>query len=283
MSLMPPDDLLLLRAKQWNVRVEKTFETDTSVLAFGLRGASPVVLKLTKHTGDEWHSGDMLRAFAGDGMVKVYESEPGAVLLERFVPGNDLVAVVSEGNDEQATRILAEVIGQMANHAPPSGCPTVHDWARGFERYLKTGDQRVPVALVQEAADLYRKLATSASRTMLLHGDLHHYNVLYDEQRGWAAIDPKGVVGELEYEVGAILRNPMELPDFFTSPEVIERRLQILTGTLQLNYKRALEWSFAQAVLSAIWDVEDGSDVDPNHPSLRLARMMKPMLAGVVG
>jgi streptomycin 6-kinase len=250
---MPPDDLLLLRAKQWNVRVEKTFETDTSVLAFGLRGASPVVLKLTKHTGDEWHSGDMLRAFADDGMVKVYESEPGAVLLERLVPGSDLVSLVRDGNDEKATRILAEVIGQTANRTPPAGCPAVHDWARGFDRYLKTGDQRVPAALVHEAADLYRKLANSASRTMLLHGDLQHYNVLCDQQRGWVAIDPKGVVGQLEYEVGAILRNPVELPDFFTSPEVIGRRLQILTHALQLDYRRTVEWSYAQAVLSAIW------------------------------
>ena len=43
---------------------------------------------------------------------------------------------------------------------------------------------------------------------MLLHGDLQHYNVLLDKDRGWVAIDPKGVVGELEYEVGALLRNP---------------------------------------------------------------------------
>ena len=74
---------------------------------------------------------------------------------------------------------------------------------------------------------------------MLLHGDLQHYNVLFDNQRGWTAIDPKGVVGELEYELGALLRNPIELPDVFTNPERIKHRLEILTTALQLDYSRA--------------------------------------------
>lgn len=60
------------------------------------------------------------------------------------------------------------------------------------------------------------KLAASQDETTLLHGDLHHYNVLSDVRRGWLAIDPKGVIGEVEYEAGAIFRNPNEMPDLFT-------------------------------------------------------------------
>ena len=113
---------------------------------------------------------------------------------------------------------------------------------------------------------------------MLLHGDLQHYNVLFDGVRGWTAIDPKGVVGELEYEVGALLRNPIEQPALFTKRSTIERRLEILCGALNLNRSRALRWSFAQAVLSAIWDVEDGKPVEQNHPALRLANVLKQMV-----
>ena len=57
---------------------------------------------------------------------------------------------------------------------------------------------------------------------------------------GGSTIDPKGVVGELEYEVGAMIRNPIEQPDLYAQPEVVERRLQILTATLNLDYHRAL-------------------------------------------
>ena len=265
-------------AQQWNVTIENTFETGTSFIAYGRREELPVVLKIIKVPGDEWHSGEVLKAFKGDGMVRAYESNAGAVLLERLIPGNDLVSLVLEGDDEGATRILAEVIRETANHPPPPDCPSIHDWGRAFDRYLKTEDNSVPRDLVNEAAEMYRRLAESSSRTMLLHGDLHHYNVLFDSNRNWVGIDPKGLVGELEYEVGAIFRNPMELPDLFTSPAVVERRLQILTETLHLDQQRALEWSFAQAVLSAIWDIEDGNPVAPNLPCLSLAQTIKNML-----
>ena len=271
-------DRLTAYAQQWHVAIEKTFETETSVLAFGECKSSRVVLKIIKHLGDEWHSGDILRAFAGDGMVKVYESEAGAVLLERLDPGNELVKVVRDGNDDRATEILAYVMDQLAGHAAPDGCATVLDWALGFDRYLNTPNKQLPADLVHKAQAIYRRLAGSSSRTMLLHGDLHHYNVLFDENRGWVAIDPKGVVGELEYEVGAILRNPGEQPDLFCSREVIERRLRILTDSLQLDYVRTLQWSFAQAVLSAIWGVEDGYPVESTNPVLRLARSIEQMI-----
>ncbi|HTG94026.1 MAG TPA: aminoglycoside phosphotransferase family protein, partial [Pyrinomonadaceae bacterium] len=132
--------------------------------------------------------------------------------------------------------------------------------------------------LVREAESVYRNLALSQRQTMLLHGDLHHYNVLFDSTRGWISIDPKGVVGELEYELGAIIRNPVELPDFYISRAVIERRLMQLTEALGLDYDRALRWTFAQAVLSAIWEVEDGVTVTSDHPSLCLAELTRMLL-----
>ena len=89
------------------------------------------------------------------------------------------------------------------------------------------------------------------------------------------AIDPKGVVGELEYEVGALLRNPVEHPEVFSNPATITRRLETLTTLLHLDPARTLAWSFAQAVLSAIWDVEDGYSISPNNPALLLARVLK--------
>ena len=76
---------LQAKAAAWDVALEETRETPTSLLGFGVRGGRRVVLKIT--TGDESHSGEVLKAFAGDGAVTVYESETGAVLLERLEPG----------------------------------------------------------------------------------------------------------------------------------------------------------------------------------------------------
>jgi streptomycin 6-kinase len=122
------------------------------------------------------------------------------------------------------------------------------------------------------------KLSASQHEPRLLHGDLQHYNVLFDSERGWLAIDPKGVVGETEYEIGAVLRNPIEQPDLFTSRDIIERRTRKLAERLGLDYGRILSWAFAQAVLSAIWEIEDGFPVDAMNPQLRLAEVLQPML-----
>ena len=258
-KMKSPLDQLKAKAVDWNVTVEDTLETPTSLIGFGMRAGVRVVLKITKTSGDESHSGKVLRAFAEDGAVRVYESETDAVLLERLEPGTNLVDVVRRGEDEEATRILAQVIGKLSYHDAPPECPTVADWGRGFDRYLESGDQQIPRKLVLDARNLYQDLTSSQRTTMLLHGDLQHYNVLFVNERGWVAIDPKGVVGELEYELGALLRNPVELPELYTNPEIFNRRLEILTDLLHLDHSRALNWARTQSVLSAIWDIEDST------------------------
>src|ERR671916_812456 len=104
---------LQVKAAAWDVTIEETRETPSSLLGFGVRAGRRVVLKITKYAGDESHSGEVLKAFAGDGAVRVYESETGAVLLERLEPGEQLVDLVKRGDDEEATKILAQVIARL--------------------------------------------------------------------------------------------------------------------------------------------------------------------------
>ena len=279
-------DRIQKHAREWGVIVADTFQTESSIIAFGTRDNHAVVLKVIKQPGDEWQSGRTLRAFNGNGFVRVYEHAPGAVLVERLRPGSSLTDLSLNGRDEEATDILADVIRQLSTSERASPklqlaiqhCPTVHDWAKGFERYIATGDDQIPMDLVRAGQRVYLSLCASQRRPGLLHGDLQHYNVLLDSDRGWLAIDPKGVVGETEYEVGAALRNPYELPDLFLSRPTIERRLEQFTTRLHLDFERALAWAFAQAVLSAIWTVEDGFAVDATNPALRLAQVIRPML-----
>jgi len=266
------------KAAEWNVTLDEIRETPTSLIGFGVRNGVRVVLKITKQVGDESHSGEVLKAYGGKGAVRVYESEPNAVLLERLEPGEQLVNLVRQSRDDEATNILAEVIAKLANHEAPIDCPTVTDWGRAFDRYLKSGDEQIPREVVEEAREMYAELASSQRQTMLLHGDLQHYNVLFDNERGWVAIDPKGVIGELEYELSAALRNPIELPDVFANPVTINRRLETLTSKLNLDYSRALRWSYTQSILSAIWDIEDNHQLTPNNPSLLLASSLKRIL-----
>lgn len=278
-TVTTPLDRLREYARRWGMALETWHETPTSVIAYGRRHTTAVVLKSIKHEGDEWHSGDVLRAFSGHGVVRVYEHAPGAVLLERLVPGDSLVDMSRLGRDQEATNIVAAVVSAMAPRAAPIGCPTVAHWGNAFERYLAANDISISRELVVRARATYDELCLSQRAPRLLHGDLQHANILFDGARGWVAIDPKGVVGELEYDMGALLRNPHREPSVFANPRVIERRVTQLTTALHLDSTRVLRWAFAQAVLSAIWEWEDTGRGAASAPVLVLAGAIDAMLA----
>jgi len=250
------------------------------LIALGKRGDQRVVVKVVEKRGDEWDSGGVLDAFGGRGMVRVYDYIEGAMLMERLDPGSPLTGIALEGDDESATEIIAAVIRNMSPGNPPPGTPTTLELAESFVRHRATGDKQIPAELLDGAERVFRELGTTQQATRLLHGDLQHYNVLLDSERGWLAIDPKGIVGELEYEIGAALRNPYELPQIFTAPSVIERRIRQFAGALDLDSDRILKWAFAQAVLSAVWGVEDGYSVPPESAPISLAYAIARMLDG---
>jgi len=267
------NDRVLTCVRAWGVTIERTVATKTSLLVHGKRAGKPVVLKVVKEEGDEWRCGEIAAKFGGRGVVQVYEHLPGAALFEKLDPGEPLAALTLAGRDEEAMDILASLLGRMVPGDPPEGCPTVEQWAGAFVRHAGSGDERVPASLVEPAQRIYSDLCATQRNPALLHGDLHHYNVLSDRERGWCAIDAKGVVGELEYELGAALRNPIDRPDLFASLDVVERRLDHFGLALGVDVGRARGWCFAQAVLSAIWSTEDGQD-DKREAALALARAL---------
>jgi streptomycin 6-kinase len=274
----PLNDRLRQQASEWGVVVDSVRETPSSLIAFGRRDATAVVLKLVKHEGDEWFSGEVAEAFAGQGVVRVYQHTGGAILLERLSPGHSLVDLSQSGEDEAATEIIARVVAAMAPSAIPERCVTIAEWGKSFGRYLATNDEEIQRPLVLRAQQNFADLARSESEPRLLHGDLQHSNVLFDHDRGWIAIDPKGVVGDLAYELGAVFRNPQEERRLFTDAGTIERRLRQLTVALHVDATRVLGWAFAQAVLSAVWDWEDGGLAETRAPTLLLAQTLDTML-----
>ena len=218
-----------------------------------------VFRKVHRNAGDVL-AADVLDAFGGRGVVRVLERPAEAVLLERLEPGMPLSALVKNGKDDEATRILARTILQMRAETVPDGVPTAADLGVSFARYLESGDRRLPEPLVRAAWRAYSDLCDSQTRVRLLHGDLHHDNVLFDTRRGWVAIDPKGVVGEVEYELGAALRNPADRPEVFGDPRVFGLRVDGFARELAVNRERVERWAFSTAVLAAIWTIEDGDD-----------------------
>jgi streptomycin 6-kinase len=119
---------------------------------------------------------------------------------------------------------------------------------------LSRGPGGFPAALFQRADASRRDLLTSTETPTVLHGDLHHFNVLRAQRAPWLAIDPKGLAGDRCFDVCQFFRNPHDVP-----PGVNSRRLDLFCAELGLDRVRTKAWCFVHAMLDACWDFEDGN------------------------
>lgn len=195
-----------------------------------------------QENSDEWNCGSVLNAFRGEGVIRPIEYAAGAVLLPRLQPGHDLVSVCLEGRDDDATDIIASLVQRMSD-APRhlASVRTVDRLLSEFEQFRGGAAGFIPASYVDRAEALFAELCRTQRNVRLLHGDLHHYNVLFDDVAGWVVIDPWGVIGEAEFEIGAALRNPIGAPQLLIEPRAAERRLQIYETRLKIDVDRALE------------------------------------------
>lgn len=237
-----------------------------------------VVLKICYPAKEVLSEMAALRVADGDGMVRLLaEDVAGAtMLLQRAVPGEMLI---DHPDDEAATRIAAGVMAASWRAAPDDHpFPTVADWGRGFERMrvrFDGGMGPLPAELTDRAERSFAELVASSAAPIVLHGDLHHYNILRNAD-GWLAIDPKGIVGEPAYEIGALMRN--RLPPMGDEPaalEVLIRRLRIVAEVTGLDAERMRRWTVAQALLSAWWTIEDGGDIAFAEDVIRTAEILE--------
>ena len=256
-------ELLAEFAEKWGLRLEEPFENlsinyvTRAIMADG----EEAVLKLGVPSRESRTESEALRAFWGRGAVEVLQSNPqqGALLLERVRPG-----VTARGlPGDEAVGAVAGVIRRLHREevsTEPEIFPTLADWFEGLDRYrVRFREEGGPISLasIDRASSIAAELLDSTERPILLHGDLHHDNVLFGEEEGWRAIDPKGVVGDPCFEVAPFLRNPVpEIEHVADREQTRARRLDLFEELLGYDRERMRMWGEAEGVLSAVWDVE---------------------------
>ena len=252
--------------------VEPLSDLSYNFVAFAQRSGQQVVLKIGVPHRELTSEIAALRCFDGRGVVHLLaaDEERSAFLLERLQPGAVLATLA---DDELATHLAADVMLRLwrpapqvaAIHESPLLIPLT-DWFKGFDRLrlrFAGGTGPLDRGLVERAERAAADFLAEDHMPMLIHGDLHHFNIL-SSQRGWLAIDPKGVIGPAGYEVGALLLNPVpELPRRPDLPQITARRIAILSERLGMDRERIRLWGLAHAVLSAWWTIEaNGTGVE---------------------
>jgi len=244
----------------WNLTPSGVqFESYTSILLPVRADGNSGILKVFKPGSDESNTAGLIAWFDGLGSAKLLRSDQSAQLLE-WIDGPHLSDLVRDGDDVLATELLAEVIGKL--HMPrPDIPPDLVPMEKLMEPLLarrQCGDD-IQSAAAGLAADL---LETTQTRQPL-HGDIHHDNILRHRERGWLAIDPKGLFGDRHYDLANALCNPCRYPEIVRVPKRALAHAEILADRLTLDLQRTLSFAFCYACLSAIWCEQDGDD--PTH------------------
>jgi streptomycin 6-kinase len=270
-------------ARDWGLTLGPPYQLSYHWVSEATRAnGSPAVLKLgVPSDGHLDNQVEALRIFDGHGSVRLLEHDlrRGALLLERAAPGEAATALVPH-DDEQATAALI-ASGRRLHRPPPAGCTLslVSDESTCFAGYLGRfpgDDGPLPRHLVERAGALFDELCASAPADVVLHGDLHHDNVLRAQREPWLAIDPHGCVGDPGYDCGAMLYNPDPSRREADLLALVPARLEQLADGYDLPVERVVAWGFVMGILSEVWTTE-GSGV-PGSRALDVATTLYPRL-----
>ncbi len=191
----------------------------------------------------------------GDGAARVLAHDAEALLLERALGSRSLAAMSSSDSDDAACDILCATVARLhepRSQAFPKALAPLPVWFRQLTPAAATHG-----GVLVTSSHLSRMLLESSRDECVLHGDIHHDNVLDFGDRGWLAIDPKGLHGERAFDYLNLFCNPWPTAK---APGLLRRRLTRVARAADLDPYRLLQWVVAYAGLSAAWTIDDGGD-----------------------
>ncbi|MFJ9407709.1 aminoglycoside phosphotransferase family protein [Streptomyces sp. NPDC101393] len=273
--------------ERWELRLGAPFHGGSCSWVAPAEGpdGAPAVLKVTWPHREADGEAPALHTWGGNGAVRLHrwDRERGALLIERCTPGTPLgdATLPPAGQLTVAAGLLR---GLWAAPAPAEGVlervgPVCAEWADVLQDRMFRLRPGYDAGLVTLGAELLRTLPHTATRDVVVHGDLNPGNVLASERGPWLAIDPKPMIGDPAYDPWPLL---MQTDDPFAHPDprpLLRERFALVADVLGEDPARLLAWSVARGVESALWSA-DHDDVAGGAEELARARVLAD-LAGV--
>lgn len=252
--------------QRWQLEQDgKAFETHSSLLMPVRYRGEAAMLKIAREQ-EERFGGQLMCWWRGEGAAQVLAWHDDGILLERAQGEGSLAQLVRDGDDEQATQILCLAIAAL--HAPRAEpLPELIPLQEWFSSLWPAAQAHG--GMLRLSATTAAELLSSPREESVLHGDIHHDNVLDFGERGWLAIDPKRLYGERGFDYANIFCNPNY--GIATDPAIFQRRVEQVCRLAGLDRRRLLQWILAWSGLSAAWFMEDGQAADIDFRVAELA------------
>lgn len=200
-----------------------------------------------------------LSEYNGKSFCKVYECDTneGILLEERIEPGIELK---EEPSLEKRVKIFCQLVKNL--HIEPSNqfsYPTYLDWVNKITKYMETRkDYPELYEHMKKAEELCTDLFHRYPPTKLLHGDLHHHNILLNSNGEYTIIDPKGILGNPIFDLPRFILNEMEDQVNDTLYTKINHVITIISNELQISQKLIKKLFYIEMTMAECWNVESG-------------------------
>jgi streptomycin 6-kinase len=269
--------LVAALVQEWELRVDGSpmaGET-ASVLPVRTSSGGPAVLKVGWPHDEAEHEHLALRAWAGQGTVRLLRADPRrfALLLERAEPGHDLHRLP----DLAACEVVAGLYPRLHGPALPQLVRLSTHAARWAGELAELGDtDAVPRRFADQASSLARVFAGDPGTDgALVHTDLHYANVLAAEREPWLVIDPKPLSGDPAYEVAPMLWNRWGevMGSGHPRTAVLDRMFALVDGA-GLDEDRVRAWVTVRMMVNARWALTGGAP-DPTSWLTKAVTLVK--------
>lgn len=255
---------LYLATEKWNLTEVETIYENRNRAVYSAISAEygPVILKLNHDTLQLREEYTMLHKLNGSGCCKVfaYDEKSGMLLEERLLPGTVLREEESLVKRMEVLKTVFHKIHQMVGNDTKN--PSYLDWLEGAYQFCIDND--VDTKLTEKAKlarDICAEIFEKYSERTLLHGDLHHDNILLRADGTYSMIDPKGVIGPEILDLPRFIMNELDTKHAVPDEEHMYEVVRMVSENFGYPIADVKKVYFMEVILGNIWCIEDGEEI----------------------
>ncbi len=230
-------------AKRWDLTELKPMPNlSFNYVLEGKKDSKDVILKVSIDDRIISNEKNALLALSGYGVPEILKEAENAILLEKLSPGTSLKTYLFDRKRE-ALEIACQLTYKLHQAPLPSNIKL-----SSIEERFKPLDNDWPInsdylALARKFRDHIFK---HYKERKVLHGDLHHDNIIKDQEQ-WKAIDPHGVIGFAINEVWSFIVD-------------VKEDIPYVSNFFNFNLEDLKKCYFLHTILTSIWCIEDNLD-----------------------
>lgn len=237
----------------------------------------PIVMKFGRDYGEFSSEVAMLQSFNNEAVSKLFEvdHENMIFIMEAVEPGEELSTEKNMTLRLDAFSTLHKLLHQgeesvFAHNKQTYDYRTYEEWVTRITMYIKNRNGWEEVASHMERAEkLFYELSESNSEMHLLHGDLHYYNILKG-QKGYKAIDPKGVIGDPLFDTPRYILNEFcDEEDDSKIDETVTVVIDVISRSLGFEKNDLRKALYIEGTMAMCWNVESGADISEKDEILK--------------